>query len=107
MKANINILTEDRKNVLTVPVDALIERDGMKFVMRIGDKDSSKGNVENQEKKGVLTNSTYGQDSEYDSMGKLVQVETGLENQNLVEITSGLSEGDKVLITLPQTLKSQ
>lgn len=107
MKANINILTEDRKNVLTVPVGALIERDGMKFVMRTGVKASSKGKLENQVKKDGLTNSPSGQDSEYDSMGKLVQVETGLENQNFVEIINGLSEGDKVLITFPQALKSQ
>ena len=35
--------------------------------------------------------------------GKLVEIKTGMENENYIEVTEGLTEGQKVLITLPQT----
>ncbi len=35
------------------------------------------------------------------SAGNLVKVETGLENEKYIEIVSGLTEGQTVLITLP------
>lgn len=35
--------------------------------------------------------------------GKLVEIKTGLENENYIEVTEGLTEGQKVIITLPQT----
>jgi HlyD family secretion protein len=35
--------------------------------------------------------------------GRLVEIKTGLENENYIEVTEGLTEGQKVLITLPQT----
>lgn len=37
------------------------------------------------------------------SSGRLVQVKTGLETQNYIEITEGVTEGEKVLVQLPQT----
>ncbi|WP_160680448.1 efflux RND transporter periplasmic adaptor subunit [Clostridium sp. C8-1-8] len=37
------------------------------------------------------------------SSGRLVAVKTGLETQNYIEITEGVTEGEKVLVQLPQT----
>ena len=37
------------------------------------------------------------------NMGRLVEIKTGLENENYIEVTEGLTEGQKVIITLPQT----
>jgi HlyD family secretion protein len=37
------------------------------------------------------------------STGKLVEIKTGMENENYIEVIEGLTEGQKVLITLPQT----
>jgi HlyD family secretion protein len=37
------------------------------------------------------------------SAGKLVEIKTGMENENYIEVTEGVIEGQKVLITLPQT----
>jgi HlyD family secretion protein len=37
------------------------------------------------------------------SVGKLVEIKTGMENENYIEVTEGLTEGQKVIITLPQT----
>ncbi|GKU28356.1 efflux RND transporter periplasmic adaptor subunit [Clostridium folliculivorans] len=37
------------------------------------------------------------------SSGKLIAVKTGMETENYVEITDGVTEGEKVLVQLPQT----
>ncbi|MCM8712056.1 efflux RND transporter periplasmic adaptor subunit [Clostridium sp. SYSU_GA19001] len=37
------------------------------------------------------------------NVGKLVEIKTGLENENYIEVIEGLTEGQKVIITLPQT----
>lgn len=37
------------------------------------------------------------------NVGRLVEIKTGMENENYIEVTEGLSEGQKVVITLPQT----
>ena len=53
----------------------------------------------------VMVNSN-GKTTNGQSKGKLVEVKIGLENANMVEITSGLNDGDKVLVTLPQVSSS-
>jgi HlyD family secretion protein len=40
------------------------------------------------------------------SNGKLVPIKTGLENTNYIEVTEGLTEGEKVLVQLPSTSTS-
>jgi HlyD family secretion protein len=35
--------------------------------------------------------------------GKLTAIKTGLETENYIEVTEGLTEGEKVLVQLPQT----
>ncbi|MBK1813735.1 efflux RND transporter periplasmic adaptor subunit [Clostridium sp. YIM B02505] len=37
------------------------------------------------------------------SSGRLIAVKTGMETENYVEITEGVTEGEKVLVQLPQT----
>ncbi|GFP75259.1 efflux RND transporter periplasmic adaptor subunit [Clostridium fungisolvens] len=37
------------------------------------------------------------------SSGRLIAVKTGMETENYVEITDGVTEGEKVLVQLPQT----
>jgi len=74
MTADIEILIADKRDVLLVPVEAVIERNGNYFVM---------------------TGGQAGQDGEQ----RQVRVETGLRNENYVEITGGLEEGDEVILT--------
>jgi HlyD family secretion protein len=40
------------------------------------------------------------------SAGNLVKVETGLENEKYIEIVSGVTEGQAILIALPSTSTS-
>lgn len=129
MNANVSIQVDSKDNALTIPSEALIDRNGQKFVMipNTSSTTSSTGSQtnsnsaqssQNSVNNGQSTSGNNGQSStgsngqnrrngsggyNISSSGKLVKVETGLENENYVEITSGLNEGDKVLIQLPQT----
>ena len=39
----------------------------------------------------------------YSGNGKLVEIKTGLENENYIEVLEGVTEGQKLLVTLPQS----
>lgn len=65
------------------------------------------GNSQRQNRNGQGSNGqgryAGGMGSTFSSIGRRVEVTTGLENENYVEILSGIDEGQKVLIALPQT----
>ena len=75
MTANVTILDENRENVLVLPVGAVKRRGGRNVVWRKGDR------VEE------------------------VLVSTGWQDDARVEILSGLSEGDEILLSPPMGLK--
>ena len=118
MNANVNILVSDKQDALTIPTEALIQRNGKDYVMIPQSTTSSQGastdNSANTKKQNGNGNSQYGsgngngngKTTNGQSKGKLVEVQIGLENANMVEITSGLKDGDKVLVTLPQVSSS-
>lgn len=129
MSANVNILVESKKGVLTIPVEALMDRDGKKYVMvPLEDKTNTNNNADNQQneeasknkqenlQQNTQQNSGEGQNKRNaqrstqrncsNTMGiqqKLVPVEIGLINENTVEVISGINEGQVVLISMPQT----
>ncbi len=70
MNGDIKILLEEKENVLTIPSIALIERDGITYVM------VKSGENKSEER----------------------EVEIGLETDETVEVISGLSESDEVVI---------
>ena len=73
MTANIDILTANKENVIVIPQQAVITRDGEKFVKILAD----------------------------DGTIKEVEVETGLRGSDgNMEIISGINEGDKVVISI-------
>lgn len=70
MTANIDILTDKRENVLTIPQRAVITKNDEKFVLL----DTGKSEPEN------------------------VKIETGLKGSDgMIEVLSGLKEGDKIV----------
>jgi len=75
MTANVTIMVENRENVLVLPVRAVKRRAGKSVVYRTGER------------------------------VKEVLVTTGWQDDALVEITSGLSAGEEVLLSLPKGLK--
>ncbi|MGE8202971.1 efflux RND transporter periplasmic adaptor subunit [Heyndrickxia sp. NPDC080065] len=81
MTTEANILTASKNNALYIPVDAVHTNGNTKFVM--------------------IQNSS---DQDKNSISSRVEVKTGIHNDNYVEITSGLEQGQ--LVVLPAIVKS-
>lgn len=77
MSTEASILTASKDNALFVPVDAVHSVNGEKYVIAISGDGSGQNTASNQ-----------------------VAVKTGLANEDYVEITQGLSEGE--MVRLPQ-----
>ena len=78
MTASIEIIVEQKQNALVVPQDILIVKpDGGKYIF-IAEQDQA----------------------------KMVKIETGIESNTEVEITSGLNIGDKVVVMGQENLKT-
>ena len=77
MTADVDIKIEGNENALIIPLDALHQTSAMSYVY-----------------------TTY--DEETMQYGGMVEVTTGMQNDDFVEITSGLSEGDIVRYTEAQ-----
>lgn len=65
MSANVNVLVDNKANTLAIPADALIQKDGKKYVM--------------------------GQNN------NLIEVKTGIENENYIEILDGITDEEKLI----------
>lgn len=143
MNANVNILVESKENALVIPAEALVERNGGKFVMvedttasapAGGGTDSntnqqpatqdSQSNAQGtrpsrQTGTGVGTRQSAASGQGFQGIrngqttgtaqgttaaaGRLVPITTGLENENYIEVLEGVTEGQRLLVTLPQT----
>lgn len=143
MNANVTINVNSKENALVVPIEAVTERNGKKYVMvpntSTGVKSSSNADESKTQKSQSSTDNTSGErqfnsgsntnsgngnrqnsgrasgtnrQSSYQGgnaaqfstgAGKLVEIKTGLENENYVEILEGISEGQKLLVVLPKS----
>ncbi|WP_425806505.1 HlyD family efflux transporter periplasmic adaptor subunit [Desulfitobacterium sp. Sab5] len=89
MNANVNIILDQVKDVLTIPSEALKTQNGKNFVLvpnASGEAASSKSS--NKAKNSQTSNS------------HLVPVEIGLNDGTNVEIKSGLTEGQEIIISV-------
>ncbi len=127
MTANVEIMVESKDGVLLLPIEAIQERQGRKFVQLASDagdtgtgssgqSDSQAGGRYNRQtgsqsdsQTGSRPNRQTGSQSDSQSSGRLNGqsgssaqnlrlVETGVYNDSEIEIVSGVSEGDKVVI---------
>ncbi|MFZ5640261.1 MAG: efflux RND transporter periplasmic adaptor subunit, partial [Bacillota bacterium] len=73
MTANVTIVVAQKDNVVLIPIEALQERGGRKFVLTPPSEGSAQGR-------------------------NMKPVTVGLTNESFAEITEGLQEGDKVLL---------
>jgi RND family efflux transporter MFP subunit len=76
MFANVKIITEEKNNVITVPDTAVLQRAGEQFVYTIAPDPA---------------------DAAF-SIAKRTIVTTGLNVDNMVEITGGLEAGDRIVV---------
>ncbi len=103
MNANASINVQSKDNALIVPSNAIQTRNGKKYVLEPSTSSSSGSTVRN-----TSGSSKYGSGSGSSSKSqtKQVEVQTGLSNQNQIEITSGISEGQQLLVLLPKVSSS-
>jgi HlyD family secretion protein len=78
MTAKVEIIIEELKNVISVPIQTVVNRNGKKVCYVMGSKEPEQR-----------------------------EVETGLFNDNFVEIKSSLVEGEKVLLNPPRVSESE
>ena len=78
MFVRADIVTESREDVILVPKELVLTRQNRKVVF-----------------------------IEQDNRAAMQDVETGLEDRDLVEITSGLEEGDRLITSNYETLRSR
>lgn len=93
MNANLNIIVEEAKNVLTVPSEAVKTRGtekGVMVVMGAGDNTAGKDDSESQ-------SGTQPNDAQF------IPVEFGLDDGTNVEVKSGLTEGQEVITIIGTT----
>lgn len=145
MNASVNILIESKENVLAIPVEALVEKNGVNYVMVASDESSLQtnskaavnaqsdtsnaqspvagaqaGNMTQEQRAELLknnpemaeklrqrqngsNNTNLTSNGVQATAGNLIKVETGLENEKYIEIVSGVTEGQVILVALPST----
>lgn len=109
MTANVIIMVESKSDALVIPAEALIERGNRKLVMVPNPTSTSSPSQILGRLNGATSSPSVSGRGNYQggaqitaAPGKLIEVETGIQNENLVEITDGISAGQKVLTILPQ-----
>ncbi|GLC29189.1 efflux RND transporter periplasmic adaptor subunit [Clostridium omnivorum] len=108
MNANVTIAVESKENALVIPAEALVENNGQKFVRVEATNSTTNSTNNNQNSSNQQTsnnqNGTPRNNAQVSSSNsKLVAIKTGLETENYIEVTEGLTEGEKVLIKMPST----
>lgn len=114
MNGTATIAVQSKENALVIPAEALVETNGQKYV-RV---DSSSSSSQSSNGSSTATNSTanaqsnnFGSENSrsgngtttFSNSGKLVAIKTGLETEDYIEVTEGISKGQKVLVQLPQS----
>ncbi|WP_162880804.1 efflux RND transporter periplasmic adaptor subunit [Paraliobacillus sediminis] len=92
MTAEATITTESKENVLTVPIEAIQTQGDQYYVLM---EDTSAEEAVEEESSETIT-------EENDVASEQVTIEVGLQNEEVAEITSGLSEGDVILLETVQ-----
>lgn len=108
MSTTVEILTETRNNVLSVPIQAVTTRSDSVSSGAKGFEEVAEASVEldKEEVASVKTNLNEIVFITSGDTAKMVQVKTGIQNNAYIEITSGLS-GDEEVIVAPYSAISR
>ncbi|MCI1882419.1 MAG: HlyD family efflux transporter periplasmic adaptor subunit [Sporolactobacillus sp.] len=90
MTANANIILQKKSNVLYLPSGA-VHQSGNRYYVYL----SSGTSASSEERNGFAGNTGMGMDQK---RGRTVEVKTGMHNDESIEITSGLKEGQSVQV---------
>ncbi len=102
MTATVDILTNQRKNAVSVPISAIViktDTSSTKKAYTKSDKSSNKPKMGEEQKFECVFVTNNG-------VAKLRVVKTGIQDDSKIEIISGLKEGDKI-ITGPYNVVSK
>lgn len=88
LTADLDILTDEKDNILYIPSRNIISRDGKKYVRVVAGKDSDDSRFANLVSVSEKDNQNIFE----------VEIQTGLKGSDgKIEVTSGLEEGDKII----------
>lgn len=95
MTASVDIITEVKKGVLTVPLSAVTTRKPEDAKKEGDDSESkNKSSKENNEEEEEIKEIVF---VNVDGIAKMQEVETGISDFENIEIITGISEGDQVV----------
>lgn len=105
MNANVNIILDQVKDVLTIPSEALKTMNGKSFVLvpnASGETTSNNnaGTGKNNQTSRANSNGSSGNRAAIPANAHLVPVEIGLNDGTNVEIKSGLTEGQEIIVSV-------
>jgi HlyD family secretion protein len=92
MNANVTIAIQSNESAIVIPSEALVETNNKKYV-RIQDTPTTNSREKNS------TSST-------ESDSKLVEITTGIETEDYIEVTKGVTQGQAVLVQLASSSSS-
>jgi HlyD family secretion protein len=92
MNANVTIAIQSNDNAMVIPSEALIETNNKKYV-RV--QDTTNSNSEDD----INTSLT-------ESNSKLVEITTGIETEDYIEVTKGVTKGQSLLVQLASSSSS-
>ena len=98
MNVDAVITVESRENVLVVPSSA-VQRGNIVYKKKNGEKTDEKEKTEGKDKKAEKDPQNAWMTRNVPDGFEAVRVEVGLSDENNIEITKGLSEGDIVAVT--------
>lgn len=111
MTANVNILVASKQDTLYLPIEAVQGTGTDRYVILPSTADSSSNSSSGYSRGNYGSNSSgssygMGRRNTTGSRGNIKRVTVGIMNENYVEILSGLSEGDQVLIPVQTSTSS-
>lgn len=98
MTASVEIEAQSKKDALVIPIEALTETNGRKYVLVAETLNNTQTTQGNNEQTNTQNKNFRAQFAQMQGNGRLVEVKTGLRNDSYVEIVEGLKEGDRVLV---------
>ncbi|TVR75008.1 MAG: HlyD family efflux transporter periplasmic adaptor subunit [Marinilabiliales bacterium] len=98
MSATVDIQTTTRRNILTVPIQAVTTRADTLLVARAGERNTDDSASSNSSGRDNLSEVVFVRGAE--NILEMKKVETGIQDNNYIEIIGGLEEGEEV-ITAP------
>ncbi|MBU3182945.1 efflux RND transporter periplasmic adaptor subunit [Clostridium psychrophilum] len=93
MNANVTIAVKSKDEAIVIPEEALVESNNKKYV-RVQNAESSDSGQSNSSAQTT------------DSNSKLVEITTGIETEDYIEVTKGITAGQVVLVQLATSSSS-